>query len=157
VEAAVSLTLTLAQQTTPVRLLDTAVSVPALSSHIRPALVLQENQTRRLLEAANNESVRSGGFYLASPLGIQVWSRPFDGNDGTHGSAVHLGSVDWSYDTPAKDYATAYRATVTQPGLDAGETTASILARVLALGDLAIAGERVSTPIPPPRDPFRRR
>lgn len=152
-----SLTLTLTQQTTAVRLVDTAVAVPALSSHIRPALVLQEDATRRLMDVATEQSVRSGGVFHPTQLGIQVWSAPFDGPDATHGSSQHLGSLDWTFDTPVKHYATVYRAMVTQAGLDAGETTASILARVLALSGLHIASERVSMPIPPPRDPFRRR
>jgi predicted methyltransferase len=153
----VSLTLTLAQPTTPVRLVDTAVAVPALTSHIRPGLVLAEDETRRVMEAADRAGVRAGGIFLASPLGVQIWTGAFDGANGTPGSARHLGSVDWTMDAPAKNYATAYRAMVTAEGLLVGETTASILARVLALGGLAIAGERVSVPIPPPRDPFRRR
>lgn len=152
-----SLTLTLTQQTSAVRLLDTAVAVPALSSHIRPALVLQEDATRQLMEAANRQGVRTGGVYLVTPLGIQVWDAPFNGSDNSHGTARHLGSLDWTFDTPVKHYATVYRSMVTQEGLDAGETTASILARVLALGGLQVASERVAVPIPPPRDPFRKR
>ncbi|MDX6286782.1 MAG: hypothetical protein QOG53_2267 [Frankiales bacterium] len=152
-----SLTLQLAQQTSAVRLLDTAVAVPALSSHIRPALVLQEDATRQLMEAANRHGVRAGGVFLVTPLGVQVWDAPFDAADGSHGTSRHLGSLDWTFDTPVKHYATVYRAMVTQEGLDAGETTASILARVLALTGLQVASERVTMPIPPPRDPFRKR
>jgi hypothetical protein len=153
----VTLTLTLAQHTPAVRLLDTAVAVPALSSHIRPALVLQEDETRRMMDAANQQGVRAGGIFLATPLGIQVWSAPFDGAEGTHGNALHLGSVDWTFDTPVSHYATVYRAMVTKEGVDAGESTASILARAFALCGLHVASERVSVAIPPPRDPFRRR
>ena len=69
---------------------------------------------------------------------------------------MHLGSVDWSYDTPAKHYVTIYRAMVTQAGVDAGETTFSILAGVLALGGLPADGSRITLPTPPARDPFRR-
>jgi hypothetical protein len=143
--------------TAPVRLIDTAVAVPALLSHIRPALVLSEDDTRRLIEAADRQGVRAGGCFLAGPIGIQLWSGPFDGPDGTPGAAQHLGTVDWSYDTPAKHYATIYRSIVTASGVNAGETTASVLARVLALCGISAGGERVTIPIPPPRDPFRRR
>src|SRR4051794_23193092 len=140
-----------------VRLIDTAVSVPALISHIRPALVLAEADARQLIQAADSHGVRTGGHFLAGPLGIQLWSGPFDGPDGTPGSALHFGSIDWSYDTPVKHYATIYRSTVTTAGVNAGETTASVLARVLALCGIGAGGERVTVPIPPPRDPFRRR
>jgi hypothetical protein len=143
--------------TSQVRLLDTAVAVPALLSHIRPALVLSEDDTRGLIQAADAQGVRSGGCFLAGPIGIQLWSAPFGGPDGTPGSAEHLGTIDWSYDTPVKHYATIYRAIVTASGVAAGETTASVLARVLALCGINAGGDRVTVPIPPPRDPFRRR
>jgi hypothetical protein len=145
------------QPSAPVRLIDTAVAVPALISHIRPALVLPEADTRHLIEAADGQGVRAGGLFLAGPLGIQLWSAPFDGPDGTPGQSMHLGSVDWSYDTPVKHYATVYRSIVTSAGVSAGETTASVLARVLTLCGINAGGDRVTVPIPPPRDPFRRR
>jgi hypothetical protein len=46
---------------------------------------------------------------------------------------------------------------VTHDGVERGETTTTILARVLELTGLAVDGERVSLPSPPQRDPFRRR
>ena len=134
-----------------------AVAVPALSSHVRPAIVLQEREARQLLEAAQRQDVSIGGHFSAGPAGIQIWSAPWDGPNGGHGSAVHLGSVDWSYDTPVKHYCTIYRAMVTQAGVAAGETTTSILARVLALSGLPVEGNRVTMPQPPARDPFRNR
>lgn len=142
--------------TTGLRLKDGAVAVPALASHVRPSLVLAERESRELLAAAARQDVGLDGRFSAGPAGIQVWDGPFDGPNGTHGRAVHLGSVDWSYDTPAKHYVTIYRAMVTVAGVDAGETTLSILALVLALGGLPAEGSRVSLPTPPARDPFRR-
>jgi hypothetical protein len=133
-----------------------AVAVPALSSHVRPALVLAERETRDLLDMAARYDVAAGGRFAAGPAGIQVWSGPFDGPNGAHGSAVHLGSVDWSYDTPVRHYATVYRAMVTAPGVAAGESTTSILRTVLDLCGLAMEGAHVTMPAPPPRDPFRR-
>jgi hypothetical protein len=134
-----------------------AVAVPALSSHIRPALVLPERETRELIAAARADDVGQGGCFAAGPAGVQVWSGEFDGPGGTHGSAMHLGSVDWSYNTPVKHYATIYRAMVTADGVACGETTASILGRVLALTGLSMDGTRLSLAAPPARDPFRRR
>ncbi|HVA59935.1 MAG TPA: hypothetical protein VNG13_05295 [Mycobacteriales bacterium] len=132
------------------------VAIPALASQIRPALVLPERQTRALLDAAAREDVGVGGVFAAGPAGIQVWSGPFNGIGGTKGAAMHLGSVDWSYDTPVRHYATIYRCMVTQEGIDRGETTASILGRVLALTGLSVEGDRLQLAVPPPRDPFRR-
>ncbi len=138
------------------KLKDGAVAVPALASHVRPSLVLAERESRELLAAAARQDVGMDGRFAAGPAGIQVWSGPFDGPNGTHGGAVHLGSVDWSYDTPAKHYVTIYRAMVTQSGVNAGETTFSILGLVLGLGGLPVDGNRVTLATPPARDPFRR-
>jgi hypothetical protein len=149
--------LTLLQQPVHLRLNTDAIAVPALTSQVRPALVLPERQARALLDAAAREDVGVGGCFAAGPAGIQVWSGPFDGPGGGKGSAVHLGSVDWTYDTPAKHWAMIYRAMVTHEGVARGETTTTVLARVLALTGLSIEGDRVQLPSPPVRDPFRRR
>lgn len=137
-------------------LVPNAIAVPALSSHVRPALVLAERETRALLDMAARHDVAAGGRFSAGPAGIQVWSGPFDGPNGSHGSAVHLGSVDWSYDTPVRHYATVYRAMVTAAGVAAGETTTTVLRAVLDLAGIPLEGAHVSMPAPPPRDPFRR-
>ncbi len=138
------------------RLKEGVIAVPALASHVRPALVLAERETRELLASATRNDVGLEGRFSAGPAGIQVWDGPFNGPNGTHGAAKHLGSVDWSYDTPAKHYVTIYRVMVTQAGVDSGATTLSILSDVLALGGLAADGNRITLPAPPARDPFRR-
>jgi hypothetical protein len=138
------------------RLKEGVIAVPALARHVRPALVLAERETRELLAAAGLHDVGLEGRFSAGPAGIQVWDGPFNGPNGTHGTAKHLGSVDWSYDTPAKHYVTIYRVMVTQAGVDAGVTTFTVLADVLALGGLAADGNRITLPAPPARDPFRR-
>jgi hypothetical protein len=119
--------------------------------------VLQEREARRLLEGAHCHDVSVGGTFSAGPAGVQVWSAPWDGPNGGHGTSLHLGSVDWSYDTPVKHYCTIYRAMVTEAGVAAGETTTSILARVMALSGVSVEGDRVSMAQPPRRDPFRSR
>ncbi|MGH8939687.1 MAG: hypothetical protein ACRDV2_10110 [Actinomycetes bacterium] len=137
------------------KLKDGAIAIPALASHVRPALVLAERESRELLASATRNDVGTGGPYAAGPAGIQVWDGPFNGPSGTHGTAKHLGSVDWSYDTPAKHYVTIYRVMTTQAGVDAGETTWTILSTVLALSGLSADGTRVTLAAPPARDPFR--
>lgn len=138
------------------KLKDGVVAVPALSSHVRPSLVLAERESRELLAGAARHDVGLDGRFSAGPAGIQVWDGPFNGPSGTHGTARHLGSVDWSYDTPAKHYVTIYRVMVTQAGVDSGETTLSILTQVMGLAGLPADGNRITLPVPPPRDPFRR-
>src|SRR5690242_1803258 len=53
------------------RLKDGVIAVPALSSHVRPALVLAERETRELLAAAARDDVGAGGVFSAGPAGIQ--------------------------------------------------------------------------------------
>ncbi len=139
---------------TDLQLVQTAVAVPALASNVRPALVLAERQARELLTAALGHDVGNGGRFCAGPAGIQLWSGPFDGQGGTRGSAVLLGSVNWTYDTPVRHYATIYRAMVTSTGLEGGHTPPSVLAEVLALTGLSVEGARLTMAVPPARDPF---
>ncbi len=127
----------------------------ALESQVRPALVLPEREGRALLLAAQREDVSRGGCYSAGPAGIQVWSGPWEGVGGSRGEAVHLGSVNWSYDTPVRHYITVYRVLVTADGVHEGESTHSLLSRVLGLAGLGADGETLALPVPPPRDPFR--
>lgn len=127
----------------------------AVQSQLRPALVLPEREARRLLAAATRHDVASGGVFSAGPAGVQVWSGAWDGPGGSHGSAEHLGSVDWSYDTPARYYITVYRVLVTSAGAAAGQNTGSILSRIMALGGLTADGSTLSMAVPPVRDPFR--
>lgn len=143
------------QQLPQVKLVAHAVAVPALSSHVRPALVLAERETRDLLEEASRQDVSRGGRFSAGPAGIQVWTGPFDGPNGAHGNAMHLGSIDWSYDTPVRHYATVYRAMVTQAGVEAGWSTETILRTVLELASIPLQGSHITMATPPPRDPFR--
>lgn len=138
-----------------VRLRPYAVAVPALTSQVRPALVLAERESRALLAAARTQDVAGGGRFSAGPAGIQLWDNAWASADDP-GQAVHLGSVDWSYDTPVKHYVTIYRAIVTDAGVGAGHSPLSVLQAVLGLCGLALDGDRVSMPTPPVRDPFRR-
>ncbi|MCA1712669.1 MAG: hypothetical protein LC789_13965 [Actinobacteria bacterium] len=127
----------------------------AVQSQIRPALVLPEREARVLLAAAGRQDVSRGGVFSAGPAGVQVWSGEWDGPGGSHGTAAHLGSVDWSYDTPARHYITVYRVLVTPAGTAAGLTTESVLSRVLGLAGLTADGSTLAMNVPPPRDPFR--
>ena len=130
-------------------------SKPELQSRVRPSLVLDERLARLLLAEAEARDVTVGGRFSAGPAGVQFWSGPWDGETGGHGSARHLGSVDWTYDTPSKGYVTIYRSMVTKAGLDAGETTESILHSVIELANISLDGPRIEQPMPPARDPFK--
>lgn len=131
----------------------TAVSI---AQQVRPAIVLQEREGRELLAAAAGQDVGAGGCYAAGPAGVQLWSGPFNGAGGTHGSARHLGSVDWSYDTPSRHWITIYRVLLTADGAAAGLSAEQVLDRVLGLAGVRPTLPPAALPVPPPRDPFRR-
>lgn len=128
---------------------------PPTQSLVRPALVLPEREARDLLAAAARADVSRGGRFSAGPAGIQLWSGPWDGAGGARGDAEHLGSVDWSYDTPNRHYITVYRVLVTAAGAAAGLTTGALLDQVLGLTGLHAEESTLGAPVPPPRDPFR--
>jgi hypothetical protein len=108
-----------------------------------------------MMEAARAQDITNGGRFSAIPACISVWDRPWvDAED--PGTSTHLGSVDWSYDTPVRHYVTIYRAMVTAAGIDAGESTLSILQTVMALTGIDVEDNRITHPSAPTRDPFRR-
>jgi len=85
-------------------------------NRVRPALIFPQEEAGRLLKAAKAQDVRAGGVFSAGPAGVQVWSEPWDDEGGTMGNSVHLGSVDWTYNTPTQFYITIYRCMATQEG-----------------------------------------
>jgi len=132
-----------------------ASAQPAVATQVRPAIVLPDREARALLTAAERQDVGRGGCFSAGPAGVQVWSGPWNGLLGRHGDSQHLGSVDWSYDTPSKHYITVYRVMVTAQGHAAGQTPQSLLDRVLGLSGVQAPSDALQLPVPPPRDPFR--
>jgi hypothetical protein len=129
--------------------------VPAFVSQIRPLVMLPAPDSARLLQGAANHDVRAGGYVAAERVAAQVWSGPFDGPRRSPGTALHLGSVDWLHDFPARDEITLRRVILTHAGVAAGETTVTILDRIVALAGLAVDPQRVATAVAPARDPFR--
>lgn len=128
-----------------------------VAMQVHPALVLPDREARALLAAAERADVARGGCYSAGPAGVQLWSAPWNGLLGRPGSSTHLGSVDWSYDTPSRHYITVYRVMVTVQGDAAGETPEGLLARVLGLAGVRPPQGSLGLPVPPPRDPFHSR
>ncbi|HVE75093.1 MAG TPA: hypothetical protein VNA30_08440 [Mycobacteriales bacterium] len=130
----------------------------ARQSQVRPALILPDRHARSLLAAAGRQDIAHGGCFSAGPAGVQLWSGPWDGTGGTsRGTAKHLGSVDWGWDTPVQRYVTIYRVFVTAGGVNAGETSESVLQRVMNLCGQALQDEQIGFMPPRPRDPFEGR
>src|SRR4029453_3594704 len=84
-------------------------------------LVFPEEQAIRLLRAAEEQDVAAGGGFSAGPGGGQGWSGPWNGEGGTSGSSVLLGSVEWTANAPARTYITIHRCRVTRAGRASGE------------------------------------
>ena len=99
-------------------------------------LVFPEEQAVRLLRAAEEQDVAAGGVFSAGPGGVQVWSEPWNGEGGTSGSSVQLGSVEWTANAPARTYITIHRCRVTRAGRVRGVGEADLLRRVLDLAGL---------------------
>src|SRR5215213_8360916 len=78
--------------------------------------------------------------FSAGPGGIQVWSEPWNGEGGTSGGSVLLGSVEWTANAPARTYITIHRCRVTRAGQAHGVGEADLLRRVLDL--VGVAGDR---------------
>lgn len=125
------------------------------AQQVAPSLVLSDRDVREIASVAVRQDVSKGGCFSAGPAGVQVWSTPWDGPLGSRGESEHLGSIDWSYDTPVKQYATIYRVLVTVRGVAAGENADSILGRALALAGMTAPGSQIAPVVAPPRDPFR--
>ena len=100
-------------------------------------LVFPEEQAVRLLRAAEEQDVAAGGVFSAGPGGIQVWSEPWNGQDGTSGSSVQLGSVEWTANAPTLAYITIHRCLVTRAGRARGVESGDLLRRVLDLAGLS--------------------
>jgi hypothetical protein len=137
------------------QLVSGAVAVPALISHLSPGLVLPEKETRDVVAAARSAIMAAGGALTANVSGVQVWSSAAAETEGGTGSPTHLGSVDWTFDTPGPGFATVFRVIVTAAGVQAGHSTATILHPVLAAAGVSIDAERLGSARAPTRDPFR--
>jgi hypothetical protein len=113
-------------------------------------LVFPEEQAVRLLRAAEEQVAAAGGVFSAGPGGIQVWSEPWNGEGGTSGSSVQLGSVEWTANAPTRAYITIHRCLITRAGRARGVEPADLLKRVLELaglhGDTARANLAVADP-----------
>lgn len=126
----------------------------ATRSEARDDLVLPGDRARDVLAAAARQDVSRGGVFSPGPAGVQVWSGPWNSPTGGPGTAEHLGSVDWSWDTPVTNYVTLYRVMLTAAGTVRGMTPEGVLTAVLALTGVQ-AEQHAAAAIPLPRDPFR--
>ena len=125
---------------------------------IRPAAVLPEAAARAVLAALERLDVAHGGIWNASPGVWQRYDRPWDGDAGSTGHALLVGTIAAVYGTPSRYEITIYRATVTQHGLGNGWTVEALCDDALQHAGLTLERcPRAALVSPPTPDPFRRR
>jgi hypothetical protein len=121
---------------------------------IRPAAILDEEAARRVLAELALQDARAQGLWVAEPGTWRRYDRPWNGTDGSPGTAVLVGTVQVMYGSPTRHEITIYRATVTGPAAIAGWTVMTLCDDALRFADLSLASCPRATLAPPPR-PFR--
>lgn len=123
---------------------------------IRPAAVLPETAARSILADLALRDVRAEGQWLADPSTWQRYDRPWDGNDGSAGSAMLMGELQVAYGTPTRYDVTVFRVTISSQGTAAGWTVAKLCDEAFGFGGLTLDScPRAALNAPP--QPFRLR
>ena len=123
---------------------------------IRPAAVLGIAEANQILRALESQDVALGGVWSATPGVWQRFDKPWDGENGSRGTARLVGSVAVVYDAPRRHEITIYRATVTEAGVAAGWDVERLCDDALGWSGLTLGtcprAELFNAPLP---DPFR--
>jgi hypothetical protein len=121
---------------------------------IRPAAVIPEDSTRRILMELALHDVRIGGQWWSEPATWQRYDKPWDGSEGGPGAAVLLGTIQIAYGVPTRYEITIFRATITRVGGEHGLTVNTLCDEALEFGGLTLATCPRADLKPPPQ-PFR--
>jgi len=125
---------------------------------IRPAAVLDERSTLRVMRELDRLHVAKGGLWNPTPSLWQRYDRPWDGVGGTRGNSSLIGSIAVMYDAPRRHQITIYKVTVTRVGREQGWTVDSICDDALTWVGLTLARcPRTELASPPISDPFKPR
>lgn len=123
---------------------------------IRPAAILGIAEAAVILRSLATFDVSHGGVWSATPGLWQRYDRPWNGSDGTRGTAQPAGSIEVVYDSPRRNEITIYRAAVTVAGVAAGWSLARLCDDALMWAGLTLDTCPRAELITPPRpDPFR--
>lgn len=121
---------------------------------IRPAAVLPESSARAVLVELAMRDVLARGHWQTTPTLWRRYDRPFDGRDGTSGTAELLGTMQVAYGTPTRYEITIYRATITRLGQEHGWSVVALCDEALGYGGLDLMSCPRADLAPPPK-PFR--
>lgn len=128
----------------------------AITEVIRPAAVLPEMAARAIMAELALRDARLGGSWLAEPACWRRFDRPWDGPEGTPGSAELIGTLEVAYGTPTRYEITIFRATITTFGADQNWSVKALCDEALAYGGLSLdTCPRADLKPPPP--PFHLR
>lgn len=98
--------------------------------------------------------VLARGHWQTTPTLWRRYDRPFDGPDGTSGTAELLGTMPVAYGTPTRYEITIYRATITRLGQEHGWSVVALCDEALGYGGLDLTSCPRADLAPPPK-PFR--
>jgi len=121
---------------------------------IRPAAILDEGAARMVLAALALEDARAQGLWVAEPGTWRRYDQPWNGANGSPGTATLIGTIQVIYGSPTRHEITIYRATVTGPASAAGWTVTTLCDDALSYADLSLEVCPRASLAPPPR-PFR--
>lgn len=126
----------------------------AVTEVIRPAAVIPEEAARAILMELALRDVRVGGLWEAEPTVWRRFDKPWDGVNGTSGTAELIGTIQIAYGVPTRYEITLFRATITTLGSLAGWGVSDLCDEALRFGKLTLATCPRADLKAPPR-PFR--
>jgi hypothetical protein len=126
----------------------------AVTEVIRPAAVIPEEAARTILMDLALRDVRVGGLWEAEPSVWRRFDKPWDGINGTAGTAELLGTIQIAYGVPTRYEITLFRATITTLGSQGGWSVTDLCDEALGFGRLTLETCPRADLKPPPR-PFR--
>jgi hypothetical protein len=127
-----------------------------LSEVIRPAAILDEEAARQVLASLALHDARVQGVWMAEPGTWRRYDQPWNGPNGTPGTAVLVGTIQVIYGSPTRHEITIYRATVTGPAAANGWTVTTLCDDALGFAELSLVTCPRANLAPPPK-PFRLR
>ncbi len=123
---------------------------------IRPAAVLDERTTIRVMSELIRLDVANGGVWNASSSLWQRYDKTWDGLGGSRGSARLIGSIAVMYDAPHRHQITIYKVTITAFGKESGWQVNDLCDDALTWVGLTLEScPRAELAPPPERDPFK--
>jgi hypothetical protein len=121
---------------------------------IRPAAVIPEEAARKIVMELALRDVRVDGVWEAEPSVWRRFDKPWDGINGTPGSAELIGTIQVAYGVPTRYEITIFRATITRLGSEHGWSVNDLCDEALQVGGLTL-DTCPRADLKPPPAPFR--